>query len=56
MFLFFQNDLQSGLITEVFGCGTAAVIAPVGKFGFQEEEYIIKEESKDGTRFRTGDS
>ena len=35
------EDVQSGKITEVFGCGTAAVIAPVGKFGFRDEEYII---------------
>ncbi len=34
-------DIQSGKITEVFGCGTAAVIAPVGKFGFKDEEYVI---------------
>ena len=34
-------DVKSGKITEVFGCGTAAVIAPVGKFGFQDEEYTI---------------
>lgn len=34
-------DLKSGRITEVFGCGTAAVIAPVGKFGFQDGETII---------------
>ena len=34
-------DVQSGKITEVFGCGTAAVIAPVGKFGFKDKEYII---------------
>jgi branched-chain amino acid aminotransferase len=34
-------DLKSGRITEVFGCGTAAVIAPVGKFGFQDEDIII---------------
>lgn len=34
-------DIRSGKITEVFGCGTAAVIAPVGKFGFKDEEYII---------------
>ena len=34
-------DVQSGKITEVFGCGTAAVIAPVGKFGYKDEEYII---------------
>jgi len=34
-------DVQSGKITEVFGCGTAAVIAPVGKFGFKDKEYTI---------------
>ena len=34
-------DVLSGKITEVFGCGTAAVIAPVGKFGYKDEEYII---------------
>lgn len=36
-------DIQSGKITEVFGCGTAAVIAPVGKFGYQDVEYIIND-------------
>ncbi|MCP4429068.1 MAG: branched-chain amino acid aminotransferase [Chloroflexi bacterium] len=35
------EDVESGKITEVFGCGTAAVIAPVGKFGFRDKEYII---------------
>jgi branched-chain amino acid aminotransferase len=35
------NDLRAGKITEVFGCGTAAVIAPVGKFGFRDDEYLI---------------
>jgi branched-chain amino acid aminotransferase len=35
------NDLRTGKITEVFGCGTAAVIAPVGKFGFRDDEYLI---------------
>ncbi len=34
-------DIQSGKISEVFGCGTAAVIAPVGKFGYRDEEYIV---------------
>ncbi len=34
-------DIRSGKITEVFGCGTAAVIAPVGKFGYKDDEYII---------------
>lgn len=36
-------DIQSGKITEVFGCGTAAVIAPVGKFGYQGAEYLIND-------------
>lgn len=36
-------DIRSGKITEVFGCGTAAVIAPVGKFGYKDEEYIIND-------------
>ncbi len=34
-------DIQAGKVTEVFGCGTAAVIAPVGKFGYKDEEYMI---------------
>lgn len=36
-------DLKSGKITEVFGCGTAAVIAPVGKFGYQDETIVIND-------------
>ncbi|MFT6692897.1 MAG: branched-chain amino acid aminotransferase [Colwellia sp.] len=34
-------DIDSGKITEVFGCGTAAVIAPVGKLSFKSKEYVI---------------
>lgn len=34
-------DVESGKITEAFGCGTAAVIAPIGKFGFQDKEYAV---------------
>jgi branched-chain amino acid aminotransferase len=37
------TDIQSGKISEVFGCGTAAVIAPVGKFGFRDGEYVIND-------------
>lgn len=36
-------DIQTGKITEVFGCGTAAVIAPIGKFGFRDEEYVVND-------------
>lgn len=35
------RDLEAGKITEAFGMGTAAVIAPVGKFGYQEKEHIV---------------
>lgn len=35
------TDIRRGNITEVFGCGTAAVIAPVSKFGFRDHEYVI---------------
>ena len=37
------TDLRTGKVTEVFGCGTAAVIAPVGKFGYRDEEMIIND-------------
>ena len=36
-------DIAAGRITEVFGCGTAAVIAPVGKFGSENREYVIND-------------
>lgn len=35
------EDVKRGRVTEVFGCGTAAVIAPIGKFGFHDEEILI---------------
>jgi branched-chain amino acid aminotransferase len=34
-------DIDSGKITEVFGCGTAAVISPVGKLGFKGKEHVV---------------
>jgi branched-chain amino acid aminotransferase len=36
-------DVRSGKVTEVFGCGTAAVIAPVGRFGYLGEDYVINQ-------------
>lgn len=33
--------IESGEITEVFGCGTAAVISPVGRLQFQGRDYTI---------------
>ncbi len=34
-------DIRAGRITEAFGIGTAAVIAPVGKLGTEDEAVII---------------
>ena len=36
-------DIDSGKITEVFGCGTAAVISPVGMLAMREREYVIND-------------
>ena len=32
---------KSGALTEVFGTGTAAVISPVGDFGYKGEDYVV---------------
>jgi branched-chain amino acid aminotransferase len=37
------SDIEAGRITEVFGCGTAAVIAPVGKLGYRGKDYIVND-------------
>lgn len=36
-------DIKSGKITEAFGCGTAAVISPVGKLCLKGEDFIIND-------------
>jgi branched-chain amino acid aminotransferase len=35
------RDIEAGKITESFGMGTAAVIAPVNKFGFKGKDYMV---------------
>ena len=35
------NDIETGEITEVFGCGTAAVISPVGQLGYKGRNYVV---------------
>lgn len=35
------RDLGTGAITEAFGLGTAAVVAPVNKFGYKGKEYTV---------------
>jgi branched-chain amino acid aminotransferase len=34
-------DLEAGRISEVFSMGTGAVIAPVGRFGYDGKEFVI---------------
>ena len=36
-------DIDSGKITEVFGCGTAAVVSPVGVLALTGKEYTIND-------------
>jgi branched-chain amino acid aminotransferase len=38
-------DLASGKITEAFGMGTAAVIAPVGRFGYKGQDYLVNNDT-----------
>ena len=35
------RDVESGTITEAFGIGTGAVIAPVGRLGYQGKDYKV---------------
>ena len=37
------EDIRAGRITEAFGIGTAAVIAPVGKLGTEDETVILND-------------
>jgi len=36
-----EQDLASGALTEVFACGTAAVVTPVGQVKFEGGEWLI---------------
>ena len=38
-----MNDIKTGAITEIFGMGTAAVIAPVGRMVFGGDEVLIND-------------
>jgi branched-chain amino acid aminotransferase len=35
------NGLQNGVVTEVFGAGTAAVIAPISHVGYNGKDYVV---------------
>lgn len=38
-------DMKSGAVTEAFACGTAAVIAPIGKLAYKGEETAVNDEA-----------
>ncbi len=47
------RDIKSGEITEAFGMGTAAVVAPVGELGLGDEKYVVgTEPDKIGSQIR----
>ena len=33
--------IKSGMITEAFGCGTAAAISPVGRLSYKDEDFLV---------------
>jgi branched-chain amino acid aminotransferase len=35
------SALESGELKEAWGCGTAAVVSPIGKLAFGEKEYVV---------------
>jgi branched-chain amino acid aminotransferase len=37
------DGIAGGQVTEVFGCGTAATISPVGSLNYQDEEYVVNQ-------------
>ena len=39
------QDIDNGKITEVFGCGTAAVISPIGELCYQDKKHLINNNS-----------
>ena len=36
-----EQALQDGTLEEAWGCGTAAVVSPIGKLAFGEKEYLV---------------
>ena len=38
-----KNALENGTLEEAWGCGTAAVVSPIGKLSYLGKEYIVSE-------------
>ena len=41
------SEFKSGNLKEVFGCGTAAVIAPINSFGYKDEKFQLEDLDSD---------
>ena len=41
------SEFKSGNLKEIFGCGTAAVIAPINSFGYKDEKFELEEKDND---------
>ena len=35
------SALESGKLEEAWGCGTAAVVSPIGKLAYGDKEYVV---------------
>ena len=35
------SALKDGTLEEAWGCGTAAVVSPIGKLAYEDKEYVI---------------
>ncbi len=44
------RDIQNGRVTEAFGCGTAAILSPINRFGFDGKDYLIADKIGDVTQ------
>ena len=44
------NLHQSGRLLEVFCVGTAVIVAPVSRIGFEGKDIVLSVESRDGQR------
>ncbi len=38
-----EDALKSGKLEEAWGCGTAAVISPIGEFSYKGEQFVVNE-------------
>ncbi len=47
-----KQGIREGRITEVFGVGTAAVVAPIKRIGIEGEDFLLPEYSNDSVMYK----